>query len=287
MAVTSTATSISYTGNGATTAFPVPFKFFASSDLVVTLTPPGGTSVLQALNTQYTVAGAGADSGGTLTTLTPPPSGAALTIQRSSPALQATAFGIVSTFSPKVHEATFDKIVLPVQETIARTSRLETRLTTVEATLSTSALGSVTVNNLAVSLDDFGAVGDGVTNDSAHVQAAATALGNAGGGTLWAGPKTYLVANVSIPANVILQGAGRGITVFKVAAGAGNVGLTVGDHSGIRDCTINFPAVAQAVTTALGTGNGSTTVFTGTLPSIPAALHLVTVLKAGRARCLG
>ncbi len=56
---------------------------------------------------------------------------------------------------------------------------------------------------------DFGAVGDGVTNDAPAIQAAVNAMQANGGGTLLFGPRRYRVASaVVINSAVTLQGAG-------------------------------------------------------------------------------
>ena len=72
MTVSSTTSKVSYTGNGVTTAFAVPFYFLEAADLQVILRSSAGVETVQALTTNYTVAGAGVSSGGTVTMLTAP-----------------------------------------------------------------------------------------------------------------------------------------------------------------------------------------------------------------------
>lgn len=79
----------------------------------------------------------------------------------------------------------------------------------------------------------YGAVGDGVADDAAAIQAAATALGSKGG-TLYLPPGTYLLdsspINLSVP--ITIQGAGPGATSILVGpdfAGASAITISSDD----------------------------------------------------------
>ena len=67
MTISTTESRKSYTGNGSTVAFSFPYKFLADCDLKVYV-----DNVLKTLTTDYTVSGAGSDSGGTVTFVTAP-----------------------------------------------------------------------------------------------------------------------------------------------------------------------------------------------------------------------
>lgn len=74
----------------------------------------------------------------------------------------------------------------------------------------------------------YGAKGDGTTNDTVTVQLALTTAGNAGGGTVYLPPGTYLISpdtGLNVPSNVIFQGAGFSsiIKVPNSASVSGNV----------------------------------------------------------------
>jgi hypothetical protein len=60
-----------------------------------------------------------------------------------------------------------------------------------------------------VSVDDFGAVGDGATNDSAAIQAAINAVSAQGGGIVFFPHGTYLCSGLSWPNSVVLCGEGQ------------------------------------------------------------------------------
>ncbi len=76
-------------------------------------------------------------------------------------------------------------------------------------------------------VSDYGAVGNGIADDTAEIQAAIDAAYAAGGGTVYLGAGTYKVSGTSDKSdgalrlldNVTLQGAGMGVTIIKVQDG--------------------------------------------------------------------
>jgi len=125
-----------------------------------------------------------------------------------------------------------------------------------------SAIGHAHTNILPVyNVLDYGAHGDGVTDDAGAIHAAATAAYNAGGGIVYLPPGTYREASahpsglyddsilVQARSGVFFQGAGRNLTTLKVADGyvqdgrgacpiLGTFDLTA--NWGISDMTIDF-----------------------------------------------
>lgn len=94
----------------------------------------------------------------------------------------------------------------------------------------------------SVSVKDFGAVGDGVTDDTAAINEAIVVVGSGGGGTVYFPAGTYLVSNSNPGAanwdnrralyiganNVHLLGAGRGATVLQLANNANSHVIKLG-----------------------------------------------------------
>lgn len=111
--LTTTTNSASYTGNGSTTAFTVPFKFLANADLVVTV-----AGVTKALGSDYSVKGAG-NATGTVTMTTAPASGAAVVITRSVPLTQTTSLRQSRSFDPATIENALDRTTMQIQQNAA------------------------------------------------------------------------------------------------------------------------------------------------------------------------
>lgn len=76
------------------------------------------------------------------------------------------------------------------------------------------------IGDLATNVQDaaYGATGDGVTNDTAAVQAAITAVSGAGGGIVYFPLGTYLVSALTVPEKVRLVGAGPTVSTIKKSA---------------------------------------------------------------------
>jgi hypothetical protein len=84
-----------------------------------------------------------------------------------------------------------------------------------------------------VSVKDFGAVGDGVTDDTVAIQAAINAVGSTNGGVIYFPTGVYLVSQGTIPNqslylqnNVTIIGAGVGATLIKLAPNANSHVIT-------------------------------------------------------------
>jgi hypothetical protein len=190
MTVSSTTARVSYSGNGTTTVFPVPFYFLASSDLLVVLRSSAGIETQQVLSTNYTVTGAGVLSGGSVTMTVAPPSGTSLTILRNVALTQTTDFLPNDRLPAESLEQTVDKLTMIVQQLDDSSDRsikfpitdspsisavLPSSSSRAGKFLKFSSTGSPTaeaVPTFAVSVTDFGATGDGTTDDTAAIQTA-------------------------------------------------------------------------------------------------------------------
>ena len=116
MTVSGTAARATYSGNGSTTAFVVPFYFLADAHLAVILRGADGVETTQTLNSDYTVTGAGSASGGSVTMSTAPASGETLAILREVPLTQETDYVENDPFPAETHERALDKLTMINQQ---------------------------------------------------------------------------------------------------------------------------------------------------------------------------
>ena len=117
MTISTTTSRVSFAGNASTVNFATGFKFFAATDLtVIIVTDSTGAEVTKTLTTHYSVAGAGSDSGGTVTMGTAPASGETIVIVRTQPYTQGLDLVENDPFPSDSVEETLDKIVVMTQQ---------------------------------------------------------------------------------------------------------------------------------------------------------------------------
>lgn len=208
-----------YTGNGVTTSFAVPFYFLDPTHLTVLQTDLNGNVATLALNSAYTVTGAGVSAGGTLLMATAPVSGYKIAVLRNVPLTQLSHFVPNDPLPASTLEQNFDQLTMEVQqlqEQVNRAISVSPGITGVNPTLPVPATGKIIGWNglgtglqnytgipaigdantttytapdssvqrtvgakLAeiVSVADNGAIGDGITDDTAALAIALTKAG--------------------------------------------------------------------------------------------------------------
>jgi len=116
MTISTTASRISYNGNGVTTVFSFPYRFLANGDIVVVSVSAAGVETVKTLTTDYTVSGAGDDAGGSVTMLVAPASGTRLVIYRDTEVVQETDYITGDAFPAESHERALDRLTMILQE---------------------------------------------------------------------------------------------------------------------------------------------------------------------------
>lgn len=125
MTVNLSTTKIQYNGNGVLTSFVYTFRILEDDDLSVFVTSAAGLITNLVLNSDYTVTGAGNDSGGTvvLAAGTLCATGETLTIMRNMDLLQETDYVDGDAFSAESFEDAADKSIMVLQQVNERLGR--------------------------------------------------------------------------------------------------------------------------------------------------------------------
>jgi len=105
-----------YACNGSTTAFAGTFDVLAEGDVQVILTDVNGTESTLTLTTDYTTDITGATSSFTVTTVQTYGSGNTITIIRSMDLTQPTTYGNSGPYYPNIHETSYDRNLLIIQQ---------------------------------------------------------------------------------------------------------------------------------------------------------------------------
>lgn len=120
MSILTSSNRIDYTADGVQTTYSFAFAVYTQTDLQVYVTPTGGTSVLQVLNTDYTQTAVnvpGGNAGGSVVFSAPPTNTYQVTLIRKLPILQQTSFTNLDKFDAKTAiEGTYDKVVMIEQQ---------------------------------------------------------------------------------------------------------------------------------------------------------------------------
>lgn len=119
MTLSSTTTSVSYTGNGSTTSFAVTFPFLGTGSTaeltVVERTIATGAEVTKDYSTHYTVSG-GSGSTGTVVAGSAPADTVQWHIRRNTTTTQTVDYVTNDPFPADTHETALDRLAMAAQE---------------------------------------------------------------------------------------------------------------------------------------------------------------------------
>lgn len=146
--------------------------------------------------------------------------------------------------------AAFILVALPIRAFGADSAATESLASNVNGNADNVATtgGTAPEKSGEVSVKEYGAVGDGATNDTAAFNAALASLAEAGGGRCLVPKGTYLISANTNPAitsrvssNVHLVGEGREASMLRIAGTpAGNFLFCSGDNWSVEDLTIDM-----------------------------------------------
>jgi tail fiber protein len=131
MSISSPTSAATYTGNGVTTAYPVPFVYLDRAHVVVTRTIGEAVQVLT-LGAGYTLTAPRVSSGGTVTLSAPLPNGATLTVERVVPLTQPAQLRTGGSFSPGGLEDALDLLAMGLQQEERALAAVRGRSTSLE-----------------------------------------------------------------------------------------------------------------------------------------------------------
>lgn len=281
-------------GNGVSTVFPFTFKILNESDLVVTvdgITTPG---------TAYSIDGLGVNSGGEVTFLIAPTTGAKVILERIVSLDRAEDYQYAGDLKAEVLNPDFDRVWMALQqvsEYVFRAIRLKkgssippeieptantvigfdalknlisipivigTSLADIASSIGSSLVGFIqagvgavlrTLQDKArerISVKDFGATGDGVTDDVDAINAAVTYLVSRGGGILFFPKGTYLVSeHIKVRDYITYEGEGWSTVVKAMASSVDNV---FGGYGPDYDFDIQSPVIQNMCIDGNNTG---------------------------------
>lgn len=260
MTLSTTNNTASYTGNAVTTAFSFPYLFYANSDLVVKL-----NGVTKTINTDYTVTGAENPSGGTVTFLSPPSSGASVVIQRIVPYKQDTDFENFDGNPADVTEKQFDLLVMQTQQLAEQTARAI--LAPIGTSLTTNTIsGTINSTTQVLTITTSGPSVSSIADLSTSLDTILTSLSTNDflqyNGSAWVNRAEPLIQNMqaSGSAGIVLQNSG-GTTVATFGP-ANTTNITfAGTVNNTGHIAISGTSSSAAyVTLAEDTDNGTNTI---------------------------
>lgn len=125
MTLASTTTKVSYNGDGSNRDFDVTFKFLQNADVKAILRAANGTETVWTIDVNYSLSGAGNESGGTLTAslANVPAVGETLIIKRNAAETQQTDLPTGGRFATEAVETALDKLTMLVQQLLERLGR--------------------------------------------------------------------------------------------------------------------------------------------------------------------
>lgn len=265
MTLATSTNRIAYQGNGSTTAYPIPFRFFANADIRLYFNDT-------LCSTGFTITGAGVEAGGTLTFISPPPDDTDLVITRVLTLTQSVDLGDHDALPATALEQNgLDRVVMLIQQVDDKVNRaplLSEFSCTTGITLPEPEDGKILIWSSGVLVN--------TTNGEQGPQGEQGIQGPSGAG---ASPDvTDCSTTVSVPSQLWFDSA-SGFGVSEPGSGVAKVTLTIAgvptgtvigyiaasEPTGWKLCNgqalsrTTFAALFAVIDVTFGVGDGSTT----------------------------
>ena len=285
MAVSSTSTTVSYTGNGSTTSFAVTFPFQgtgATAELeVVQRTIATGVEAVLSYTTHYTVTG-GNGSTGAVVAASAPADTVQWHIRRATTRTQTVDYTANDPFPADTHELALDRLAMSVQELqeasdrsfkVSRTNSITTpEFTDAAAARASKALGfSSDGNSLAVV--------DSIILPTSIASAAGKMIRVNSGETAYEfqTPAQVFTNLLATESNGLIAHAGSGAAEPRTITGTSNE-ITLANGDGVSgNPTVSIPSAVTFTGKTITGGTYSSMVATSTMAGDPtSALHIAT-----------
>lgn len=244
----------SYTGNGSTTAFAVPWPFYDNADLKVYV-----AGVLKTITTDYTVAGAGVAAGGTVTFVTAPANGAVVTILGDAVIDRTTHFPTTGPFNTETLNRQLNELTVFAKQLLSRVKRsirtpdsdtIETLAALpAKASRASKALGFDANGDPAVSTKTLPQLESEADNAAASATAAATSA------TAAAGSATTASTQATNAATSATAAASSATTASTQATNAAASATTATTQAG--NASTSATAAATSATAAASSATGA------------------------------
>ena len=273
MTISSTTNTVSYTGNGSTTAFAVPYVFFGTGTTseveVVEVVIATGAETVKSNGSDYTVAG-GSGATGTVTAATAPASTVKWVINRATTQTQETDYVENDPFPAESHEEALDRLTAIDQEqqrALDRTAQLPDGYTgSFDPTLPVDITGStVLAFNAGATAFEVGPTTSAISGAAAAAAAAASsATASAGSATAAAASAATASAYAGTQTVDLFNGTGSQTAfTLSVAPANGDENNTDVHISGVyqQKNTYSLSGTTLTFSTAPPSGTGNVEVM--------------------------
>lgn len=123
MTVASDINKTRFVGSNSAGPFLFGFKFYQNEEIIVVKMDSEGIETLFIEGSDYTLSGAGVETGGQINLAAILPTGEELIVTRVLDVLQETSFINQGAFYPELHETAFDKLTMMLQQIAEETGR--------------------------------------------------------------------------------------------------------------------------------------------------------------------